>query len=285
MPASQRPARLLSRSVGYSDLRVLAGRRVRDVVGVLFPVVVVAEELGAQAGALELRPERLDQLRLLADRHVHARVGVRLAVLRLVLERERVDRDARALVGAHELDEVARVRVVDARRVDQPAADERLVRLHPRRRAPRRAHHLELRVERERAAQQRQDLLAVVRDREVPQAVVRLAGRHVVVGVVRTLDEVGGAHRLAQERELVVGEQAAHRGLALRLAQAVEDARARVGDRGAEAVHRLVAPARVDADRQRARAAGVEVDRPAVVHLLGAVRRRHPHPRGRRRRR
>ena len=137
----------------------------------------------------------------------------------------------------------------------------------------------------ERAAQQRQDLLAVVRDREVPQAVVGLAGRHVVVGVVRALDEVGRAHRLAQERQLVVGEQAAHGGVALRLAQPVEDARARVGDRGAEAVHGLVAPARVDADRQRARAAGVEVDRPAVVHLLGAVGRRHPHPGGRRRRR
>ena len=210
-----RGAALAAASVGYSVSGSSPGGVESMSSWCIGPVVVVAEDLRAQPGPPQRRAERLDQLRLLRDRHVHAGIAVRLAVLRLVLDRERVDRDARALVGLHELDEVARVGGVDPRRVDQPPADQRLVRLHPRRRAPGRADHLDLRVERERLAQQRQDLRAVVRDREAPHPVVGPAGRQVVVGVVRRPRRSprrpsAGAGTTAGW----CGEQAAHRGVA-----------------------------------------------------------------------
>jgi hypothetical protein len=58
-----------------------------------------------------------------------------------------------------------------------------------------------VRVPRQRLAQQRQDLRAVVGGREVPQAEVGLARGDVVIGVVRPRDEVRRAHPLAQVAE------------------------------------------------------------------------------------
>ena len=69
-----------------------------DVVGVQRPVVVVAEQLGVEPRASERRADRLDQPRLLRVAEVHARILEREAVLRLVLQRQRVDRDAGAPV-------------------------------------------------------------------------------------------------------------------------------------------------------------------------------------------
>ena len=135
-----------SSSSDFGVLRVGRVLRRPDVVGVQRPVVVVAEQLRAQPGARQRRPDRLDQPRLLVVAQVHARVAARVAVLRLVLERERVDRHARARVVLHEPHEVARVGVVDARVVEEAPADQRVVGLHPRRRAPRRAHDLQVRV-------------------------------------------------------------------------------------------------------------------------------------------
>ena len=191
----------------------------------LGPVVVVAEQLGVQARTLQRRAERVDELGLLGDRQVHAGVAVRVPVLRLVLQRDRVDRHARALIGLDELHEVQRVRVVDARVVDQPAADQRRGRLHPRGRAPRRGDDLQVRVERSRLAQQRDDLREIVVDGEVAHAVVGAPGGQVVVGVERPVDEIRGAHRLAQHVEPVGAEQVAHCGGALLRVEPVQDAR------------------------------------------------------------
>ncbi len=82
-PARRLRQQQLRRVLG---LGVLAGRRRLDVVRVRRPVVVVAEDLRVEPRAAQLRAERGDQLRLLGDRHVHARVAAWAAVLRLVLD-------------------------------------------------------------------------------------------------------------------------------------------------------------------------------------------------------
>ena len=238
---------------GVLGLGVLARRRGGDVVGVGLPVVVVAEDLGVDAGPPEREPDRLDQLRLLGHGEGHAGIAARIAVLGLVLNRYGVDRHPSAPVSLDELDEVARVGRVDAWLVDETPADQRAVRLHPRRGAPGRSDDLQPRVERQRTPQQRQDLRPVVRDREPAHVVVGAARGHVVIRVEAVRDEVRSTHRLAQEGQAVPlarAEQALHGRAAGPAVQAVEQVRRRVGDRGAEAVHGLVAPARVDADGQ-----------------------------------
>ena len=270
-----------SSSSAFAYSRVHA--RLPDVVRVQRPVVVVAEDLRVDARLLERRPDGLDQPRLLGVAEVHPRIVVREAVLRLVLQRDRVHRHARAPVGLHELDEVLRVGVVVAIVGLEAAAEEpvgRLGVLHPRRRAPRRAHHLEVAVVAQRLAQQRQDLLLVVRDGEPRHAEVGLPHRHVVVGVVRALDEVARAHRLAQvaQADPVLGaEQVAHDRVAvLRLRQQV---RGRVGDRGAEAVDPLEALGRVDRDRRHARGGRGHRRVGLLLEQVLLVPGRHPHAR------
>ena len=275
--AGEPPAGVALQQVGrVLRLGILARRRRFDVGGMRAPVVVVAEDLRLDPGALERTPDRHDQLRLLGDRQVHARIAARPPVLWLVLDGHRVDGHAEAAVLAHEADEVARVRLVDPRVVDQPAADQRAVRLHPGRRAPRRADHLQLRIEPQRLAQQRQDLAPVVVDREAAHAVVRPAGREVVVGVVLAGHEVRRAHRLAQDGEAVAvaAEQALHGRVAPPAVEPVEDVGGRVRDRRAEPVHPLIGAARVDADRELVGAAGRERDAPAVGEAHRAVRGR-----------
>jgi hypothetical protein len=107
---------------------------------------------------------------------------------------------------------------------------------------------------RQRLAQQRQDLRAVVGDREALEAEVGLARRDVVVGVVRPGDEVRGADRLAQiaqpEPPTRV-EEVAHDRVALR--RGGQQRGRGVRDRGAEALDPLERLARVDRDRPRQR--------------------------------
>ena len=267
-------------------LGLLPWRSRVDVALVHRPVVVVAEDLRVDPGLAERPPDRDDQLCLLRHGQVHAGIATRVAVLRLVLHRHGVHRHAGPLVVLDELDEVARVGGVDAGIVDQPSADQRPVRLHPCRRAPWRADHLQPRVERQRLAQERQDLRTVVRDREAAHVVVRLARRQVVVGVEVAGHEVRRAHRLAQERQAVAvgrAEQAPHGGVAGPAIEPIEHVGRGVRDRGAEAVHRLVRAARVDADREVLGAAGSELGRAAIAQFQGPVGRRDPHVCGRRR--
>src|SRR5262249_12765603 len=230
------------------------GRSGLDVTGVRGPVVVVAEDLGPRARLLQQWTQGGDNCGFLAHRHVCAGVRTRMAVLWLGLDGEEVDVYARRLVGLDELHQVARVGVVHPRIVLESPADERVAGLHPGRRAPRRRHHAELRVELLGAAQQWEYLLLVVRDGELLQAEVGLSGRYVVVRVVLGLrGEVGRSDRLPQEAHadaLLRVEQRAHRVLALRRAQPVEHVRRRVGDRGTEPVHGLVRRPRVDRDRR-----------------------------------
>ena len=279
-PPGGRAVEHLVRVVG---LGVLTGRRGGDVARVGRPVVVVRQDPGPQARRPQRRSHRLDELDLLRHRQIHARVGVRLPVLRLVLHREVVDRYAGGLVGLDELDEVPRVRRVDAGVVLQPSADEGVGGLHPRRRAPRGGDHGQPRVQRLGPAQQREDLRLVVGDAEVRQREVGLSGGHVVVGVVRLVGEVRGADRLAQRADpdaLCRIEQAAHRLLAGRRIQPVEHGGRGVGDRRPEPVHGLVRPARVDRDRELTGRPAAERDGAAVVQQLGPVGRGDPHSRG-----
>ena len=177
----RRPGEVVARRrVVEQRLRVLriggiVGRA--DVVGMQRPVVVVAEDLRVQVGALQRAADRDDQPGLLVVAQVHPRVGARIAVLGLVLQRDGVDRHAGAAVLLDEAHEVARIGVIDARVVLEAPADQRVVGLHPRRRAPRGGHDLQPRVQSQRLAQQGQDLGAVVGDREVLQAEVGLARR------------------------------------------------------------------------------------------------------------
>jgi hypothetical protein len=193
-----------------------------------------------------------DQPRLLVVAQVHAGIFARVAVLGLVLQRDGVDRDAGAPVVLDEAHEVARVRVVDPRIVLEAPADERVVGLHPRGRAPRRGHHLQVRVQPQRLAQERQDLRAVVGDREVLQAEVGPPRGDVVVGVVRARDEVRGAHRLAQVAESEAAarvEERTHDRVAV--GRMGEQMARGVGDRGAEALDALVGAGRIDGDGRR----------------------------------
>ncbi len=281
MPATQRAARAVQDVGRILGLGLLARRGVLDVGGVLGPVVVVAEDLGLQPCRAQPRSECVDHCDLLAHWHVHAGIAAGVAVLRLVLHGDRVDRHSGALIGLEELHEIAGVGGIDRGVVDEPAADERLVGLHPGRRTPWRGDDLEVGVVRQGGSQQRQDLRAVVPDAEVLQRVVGLTGRHVVVGVVVALDEVRGAHRLPEDGQAVAvggAEQVAHRRGAGRGVEPVEHLRGRVGDRGAEPDHALVGAGRVDGDRQSRRAATMEGDVALVAELLGAVRSGDPHP-------
>ena len=269
--------RRLQQQGGVLRLRVFPGRGVGDVVGMLGPVVVVTHDLGVQAGGGQRRTEPADHLDGLPGGQVGAGVARGGAVLRLVLDGEPPDRNPGRLVSLHELDQVVGVRLVDPGVVDQPAAHERVVGLHPGRRAPRRPHHLEVGVEGQGLPEQRQDLGLVVVDREVVERVVGLAGRHVVEGVVRAVDEVGGTNRLPQERQPVGDEQVTHRRVPGSRVELREHRRRRVGDRRPESIHRLVAQARIDRDRQPVAASALrEGDRPAVIHPLHPVRCGHP---------
>jgi hypothetical protein len=136
-----------------------------DVVGMQRPVVVVAEDLRVQPGALQRAADGDDQPRLLVVAQVHPRIGTRVAVLRLVRQRDGVDRHPGAAVLLDEAHEVARIGVVDERIVLEATADQRVVGLHPRGRAPRSGHHLQARVQAQRLAQERQDLGTVVGER------------------------------------------------------------------------------------------------------------------------
>ena len=182
-------------------------------------------------------------------------------VERLVLGGDEVHGDAFLRVRADELDEVARQRLQVAG-VDAASA-ERVVGLHPRRRAPGQRHHAGLWVEREGLPQHGQDVGAVVVDREVVEVGIRLARRHVVVGIVRER-EVARSHRLAQEAQpdAALAKEVAHQRLALprRQLRAHQPGR-RVGERGSEAVHLLIADGVVDADRERQLGLGREASR------------------------
>ena len=220
-----------------------------------------------------------------ADGHVGARVAGGGAVLRLVLHRDRVHRDAVRPVGLDELQQVERVGAVDARVVDEAAADQGAVRLHPRGRAPRAGDDLQVRVERLGLAEQRQDLGLVVGDGEVLLGKVGLPGGQVVVGVVGGGDEVAGPDRLAQVVQAVAGhrvEQGPHGGRARRRGQPVEHGGRRVGDGAAEALHPLVGQGRVDDDGGRAGHRAAERGRGQRGELVGAVRGGHPDVRGHR---
>ena len=166
-----------------------------------------------------------------------------------------------ACVGLHELHQVVGVGLVDPGVVDQPAADQRVVGLHPGRRAPRRGDHGQVGVERQRLAQQRQDPRPVVGDGEVLHRVVRLAGGHVVVGVEvgpATKSEAPIGWRRTDSPSPGRANRSRHRGVAGRRVAAGQDRRRGVGDRRAEAAHGLVATARVDRDRQPVRAPGLK---------------------------
>jgi hypothetical protein len=161
--------------------------------------------------------------------------------------------------------------------VDQPAADQRAVRLHPRRRAPRSAHHLQAPVQPAGLTQQRHDLRAVVGDRELLHAVVGLAGRQVVVGVVRAGDEVGGAHRLAQVAQAEPAarvEELAHDPVAV--GRRREQRGRGVGDRGAVAGDALVPLGGVDGDRGQARVGRTEGAARLLLEQVRAVAGRQP---------
>ncbi len=77
-----------------------------------------------QAGALQRAAHCDDEPGLLVVAQVHARIGARIAVLGLVLQRDRIDRHAGAAVLLDEAHEVARVGVIDARVVLEAPADQ-----------------------------------------------------------------------------------------------------------------------------------------------------------------
>ena len=133
----------------------------------------------------------------------------------------------------------------------------------------------------QRLAQQRQDPRPVVGDGEVLHRVVRLARRarrrrcrsrrprsprHPSAGAAPTARRRGGLNR-----SVIAASRAAGR-------EPVQDDGGGVGDRGAEAAHRLVAAGRVDRDRQLVGAAGREGRRGRGGQALGAVRGGDPHP-------
>src|SRR5207244_4271727 len=73
--------------------------------------------------------------------------------------------------------------------------------LHPRRWTPRQGDDLGRRINRQRALQERDDVGVVVRDGEMSELRIRLAGGHVVVGVVPAGRKVRSTHGLAQKAE------------------------------------------------------------------------------------
>ena len=226
------------------------GLRVADDV----PVVVVAENPGAQLVGAEFGTEVvLDQVVCLFGAEPHSRIPAGLEE-RLVLRRDIADRHPGRGVPLEELREVVGQRLVGVR--PERPADHRVGRLHPTRRAPRRRHHGQLRVEPTGLLEQRDDVGPVMVDGEVGEGRVGLTGRHVVVRVVPVHREVGGAHRLAQEAQAdaLPAEQVPHHRVALLAAESGADQPGGgVGERRAEAGDLLILPPGVDGDRRPAR--------------------------------
>jgi hypothetical protein len=113
----------------------------------------------------------------------------------------------------------------------------------------------------------------LVGDREIAEVT---AGVVVVVGGER---EIGRTHRLAQEAEADPGrapeEPLQERGRRVR-AQAIDQRGRGVGERGPEAVHRLVGGGLVDGDRAVAAVVVFEQRGGLAFEELGSVRGGHP---------
>ena len=206
------------------------------------------------------------ELRLVGRRERRARP--QRPGVRLVLQRDVVDRHPRRRVGLDELDEVLSQRGIElrhhlARRAKVPVEP---VGLHPRRGRPRICIGDDLRVLGQHLLERWQDVGQVVTDREIGQRRVRLSRRQVVVGVrdaVRA--EVRCAHRDPDEVQVDarLTEQRLHRDRVRRGGELLfEQVRGAVGHRGAESGDPLVADLPVDGD-----------------HLAARGRRRKPLPR------
>src|SRR6266853_2210396 len=251
---------------------------------ILVPIVVPIQDERADAATREERPEILtDKGGARGRLEPHARIGRRL-VVGLVLHRDGVDGHPFGAVRLDVAPEVVgegRVRLGAEGSLDQAAGG-----LHPARGAPGRRHDLELRVDREGALHDGQNIGAIGIDRKVRQRRIRLARRHVVVTVLMQR-EVGRAHREAREAQSEPGtgaEQLLQQGFSLDWCQLVLDQpRRRVGDRGPEAHHLLIRRAFVDHDpeERRRRGARIEADVGLPRQQLRSIAGRQPYLSGR----
>jgi len=206
----------------------------------------------------------------------HARIIVRLE-MRLVLQRQREDRDPFALHRAQVAAQVAGEGVISVgfeRTLDQAVAA-----LHPARCAPGRGHDLQLRIDRQRALDGRQHRGAMRIDGKACQRRIAFATRHVVEAVV-ALRKVRGADGQAREghpESAIAAEQLAQQAFALRRVHALLDQKGRgVGDRGAEALDFLEARGGVDVDDAVSRLGAAEMKVGAARHQFAPVACRQP---------
>ena len=251
---------------------VLARGRVRENVDAVMrerPVVVECQEVDALAR--ERGAEVADEVDFVGSRQPHARIVGRL-VLRLVPEREGRKREPASRPRVDEPREIGGVLVVVLGL--QRAAVERARRLHPAGRAPGRAHQLERGIHLLRLEQDRDPMRLVGRDREVGEVAAR-----VVVRVVAKR-EVARAGRDSHVREADPGRGREEPVQELRALARRElgrhQPRRRVGHRGAEPVHLLVAMVLVDVDDEAIRLVPAEVEARLRLEQLPAVARRQP---------
>ena len=189
-----------------------------------------------------------DHARALQCVEPHAGIVGRL-VVRLVLDRHRVDRKSLGVVRLNELHEVVGERIVELRQ--QCSLDQTAGALHPGGRAPRTADQFHLRIDRDREFEQRNLLGPVVVDRESAQTRIALRSRHIVVAVMpeRKIRRTHGHSDEAQADAVVTPEEIVHQRVAILSGHAVHDQiRRGVGHGRAEANHLLIGPALIYVD-------------------------------------
>ena len=243
-------------------IHVIAGDRVGQHAHRFFrfvPVVVPVEDQGAAAAPGDHRAQVVaDQPCSRRCVQAHAGIVLRL-VVRLVLHGQREDGYAFGGVGIHVPQQVAGKGIVVLRQ--QAPVDQAVAVLHPARRAPWRGHDLQLRVDGQHGARDRNNVAAVLVDAEVLQVRVRRAVRRVVEAVVvaREVGRADGQTRKTQAQAVAfAAEQLFQQRVALaRVQRVLDQPGGRIGQRSAEADDLLEALRVVDHDlRPRGRPSG-----------------------------
>ena len=200
---------------------------------------------------------------------------------RLVLHGDRVERKSRGRIGVCNAQQILREGVI--RVGTQPPSHELPRVLHPRRRAPRRGHYAEPRIDGPDLVQERKQVMSLRLNREMRERRIRLTARTIVEAVM-PLREVSRPDRDAHETQADTGrlseeirDQIPARGLA-QLLRHERDARIR--QRRTEADDLLVAPRGVHLDRERCHRLRAKRQVGLARQELRAIARRQPHVHG-----